>query len=300
MPVASQRLAREIVSQGVVTIVLVHAGKEKGLVTRPRCCSFLGGPCRALDPSAGIRHDALGTRHKSFPMPRPYGTWPIHIRQQFIGQIDLHAAILKERLLPAFDTINAEAERVEKETFDRLMSRSSSEDPDIASMQETAVDEASDFLLMMERMKQAQINLQTVGLSHLVEQQLLELHRLRFVPVEDDRTVELKIELTKAELAKDGIRVETIKAWQKVQELRLVANCAKHGEGRACQELRKLRPDLLTPPYRATDGLPWPDPDPVVLNPLGGVNLYVSLKEFEEYVASAKSFWSDLAAALPI
>ncbi len=232
-------------------------------------------------------------------MPRAYGMWPFHIRTQFIRQIDQHGAILKERLLPAFENMNAEAERVERETFDRLMAQSTSEDPDITSMQETAVDEASDFLLMMERMKQAQINLQTVGLYHLVEQQLLEFHRWRFVRVEA-ATVELKIRMTIAELAKDGIQIETFKAWPKVEELRLVANCAKHGEGKACQGLRKQRPDLLTPPYRATHGLPWPDPDPVVLNPLGGENLYVTLQDFEEYLASVKSFWSDLAAVLPV
>ena len=234
-------------------------------------------------------------------MPRRYGLWPVIIRSRFVQQIDRYAGVLTDRLLPAFDNIDAEAQRVEDETYQRLFSQSSAEEPDVASLDERAKEEAGDFLLMMWRMKQAQINLQTVGLYHLFEQQLFEFHRLRLLPPNGSRvTTKIEIQNTKAELLKDGIDIEKLPAWTKVDELRLVVNCAKHAEGPACQQLRQLRADLLSNPSRRADGLPWPDPDPVVLNPLGGENLYINLRDFEEYVRSVKSFWSDLASALPV
>ena len=234
-------------------------------------------------------------------MPRRYGLWPVIIRSQFVRQIDLYAAVLADRLLPAFDNIDAEAKKVEDESFDRLLSQSSSEDPDIASLAETARDEGVDFLVMMRKMKQAQINLQTVGLYHLFEQQLFEIHRrLEFSLTGRNATSLYEWSDVKDAFAADGVAIEKLPAWTKVNEFRLVANCAKHAEGAACKQLRQLRPDLLSHPSRRADGLPWPDPDPVVLNPLGGENLYVNLRDFEEYVTSVKSFWSDLASALPI
>lgn len=232
---------------------------------------------------------------------RHYGLWPGHIRALFIPQIDRYAAVLTERVLPTFHNIDAEAGKLENETYERLLSRSSSEDPDIASLAETATGEAADFLLMMWRMKQAQINLHTVGLYHLFEQQILELHRRWLLPLGGSNiNAKIEIEDTKAELLKDGIDIEKFTAWAMVEELRLVANCAKHAEGSACKQLRTRRPDLLSHPSRRVDGLPWPDPDRVVLNPLGGENLYVDRRDFEEYVASLKSFWSNLATALPV
>ena len=232
---------------------------------------------------------------------RHYGLWPDHIRALFIPQIERYAAVLTERVLPTFNNIDAEAEKLENETYERLLSRSTSEDPDIASLAEKARDEAVDFLSMMQRMKQAQINLQTVGLYHLFEQQLFEIHRrLEFSLTRMGATAELRLKQVKAALRADGVAIEKLSAWSKVDELRLVANCAKHAEGSACEQLRTRRPDLLSHPSRRVDGPPWPDPDRVVFNPLGGENLYVDRRDFEEYVASLKSFWRNLATAMPV
>ena len=91
---------------------------------------------------------------------RRYGLWPDHIRALFIPQIARYAAVLTERILPTFNNLNAEAEKLENDTYERLQSQSSSADTDGASLAEQATGEAADFLVMMWRMKQAQINIQ--------------------------------------------------------------------------------------------------------------------------------------------
>ena len=175
--------------------------------------------------------------------PRHYGLYPVHIRSHFIRQIDLYAAFPKDRIWPAFDNIDAEAKKVEDETYRQLLSRSSSEDPDIASLGERAAEEASDFIHAMRKMKQAQINLQTVGLYHLFEQQLFEIHRrLEFWAGRLKPTAEFPLDQVKNAFKVDGVEIEKLPAWNKVYELSLVANCAKHGEGHSCQKLRQSRP----------------------------------------------------------
>lgn len=232
--------------------------------------------------------------------PRSYGLWPHHIRYNFVPQIDRHAAILRSRVLPAFDSIDIEARKVEAESYRQLIARSSSEDPDVALYGERAAEEAGDFIHAMLKARQAQINLQTVGLYHLFEQQLFEIHRrLEFLAGRLEPTTEFRLNQVKSVFKADGVEIEKLPAWEKVHELSLVANCAKHGEGHSCQELRQLRPEVLTRPSWRFTAPGQPDPDRVVLNALGGENLYVTLSDFEEYVASVKSFWADLADRLP-
>jgi hypothetical protein len=232
-------------------------------------------------------------------MPRLYGSRKAHIYVFNIQQIDLYASMLVNKVLPGFDHIDEEARHLENETYQRLLSRSSKEDPDIALLADIATEEAVDYLSMMKRMKQAQINLFTLGLYHLFEQQLFEIHRrvgFSFGLVGSTDEIELK-EVTDM-LRSDGVDIEKFSAWRKVQELSWVANCAKHGEGRSCQNVRKLRPDLLTRPSWEGNVTAWASPDPVVLNPLGGEHLYLSLQDFKEYVSSLTSFWCEFMAAV--
>ena len=166
---------------------------------------------------------------------------------------------------------------------------------------ERAAEEASDFIHTMRKMKQAQINLQTVGLYHLFEQQLFEIHRrLEFWAGRLKPTAEFPLDQVKNAFKVDGVEIEKLPAWNKVYELSLVANCAKHGEGHSCQKLRQLRPLLVTHPSWRASAPTRIAPDLVVLSPLGGENLYVNREDFEDYVANLKSFWLDLVAILPV
>ncbi len=130
---------------------------------------------------------------------------------------------------------------------------------------------------------------------------MFEIHRrLEFWAGRLEPTDEFLLDQVKQAFKADGVEIETLPAWGKVYELSLAANCAKHGAGHSCQKLRQLRPDLLSPPSLRASAPTRIAPDPVVLNPLGGENLYIDQQDFEDYVANLKSFWLDLAAALPV
>lgn len=88
-------------------------------------------------------------------------------------------------------------------------------------------------------------------------------------------------------------------AWNKLQELPLVANTVKHADGRSCDELKQCRPDLFLAP--GLEDRPWP-PDILarvpVYEPLAGDDLYPSLEEFMKYADATKQFWEELAQAV--
>ena len=50
-----------------------------------------------------------------------------------------------------------------------------------------------------------------------------------------------------------GIKIEAFHSWNKINELRLVANTAKHADGTSCEELKRLRPEHFTYPALKED-----------------------------------------------
>jgi hypothetical protein len=78
-----------------------------------------------------------------------------------------------------------------------------------------------------------------------------------------------------------------------LDELRLVANCAKHGDGTSCAELRERRPNLFT--LLTNDPASFWDARPVI-SPLGGEHLYVREEDFKGYAEVVKAFLAELSA----
>lgn len=93
-----------------------------------------------------------------------------------------------------------------------------------------------------------------------------------------------------------GIDVEKFACWEKMEELRLVAKCVKHGDGDSCEKLKTLRADLFVSPFSKEEykkyslGVSTP-----VLRPLAGKDLFIEIGEFSRYAEAVKQFWDELA-----
>jgi hypothetical protein len=236
----------------------------------------------------------------------------------FIRTIDYYAKSLSEKILPSFkdDEISEEANKIEEETYNRLGSFQDPEWYDPAADIDQARDAGVAFYMMAEGIKQGMINMFTAGLHHLFEQQLIQFHRHQLLwefrwPVYDLPTMEKK-ELKKIEkllsvkkaqerlLKGYNIDISAFACWDKLEELRLVANTVKHADGESCTLLRKIRPDLFIHPdingpshFRLTDAMYLP-----VYQPLAGEGMYIPLEEFNKYVEATKRFWEELAQAV--
>ena len=61
---------------------------------------------------------------------------------------------------------------------------------------------------------------------------------------------------------------------------------------------KKTRPDLFVPPSLKEDHIDIGfETIREVFAPLAGEDVYVSLKDFEDYVEAVKEFWNELAVA---
>src|SRR5436309_9857605 len=225
--------------------------------------------------------------------------WPHHIRRALLPDLDAFARCLPERLLPTFASVDEEAKRVEQEVWD-TPAPGDPEDFDPGDHAERAQDAGVVYYETMKGVEQGLINLYTVGLAHLLEQQLLFIHRRELLsfPEEEHDARLFTFEVMKERLKAAGINIETFKSWPPIEELRVLSNTAKHADGRSCAELKRRRPELFVKLFPGeTDASLWAE-HVAVYQPLMGEQLYVTRELYEEYAAAAKQFLVELAEAL--
>ena len=224
--------------------------------------------------------------------------WAHHIRRALLPDLDAFVRCLPDRLLPTFASVHEEAKRVEREVWNRPPP-GDPEDFDPGDHAERAQDAGVVYYGTMKGVEQGLLNLYTVGLAHLLEQQLLFIHRRELLsfPEEEHDARLFKFEVMKERLKAADIDIETFKSWPRIQELRLLSNTAKHADGKSCADLKRRRPELFTKLFPGETDTGWVEHVPVY-QPLIGEHLYVTRELYEEYAAAAKHFLVELAEAL--
>ena len=218
--------------------------------------------------------------------------WERYFKNVYIAAIDLFADHF-ERALPSEEEISTLADNAQEEATARL-EQWATEGTDPATLYEQGFDAGLEMYQGLHRMRQGIRNLFSVGLYHLFEQQIFELHRLCL-----EWGFKGKATVSRAEASlkhQFGIDIRSLSAWNELEDLRLVANCAKHSEGSpadSCAKLRTRRPELFMRPEV--------DPNyiyPETLQRLAGEGLYVTLEQLQRFVESVKSFWTDLGSMI--
>lgn len=204
-------------------------------------------------------------------------------------------------VLPAFSNLNERAEQVANEYYGRIGSLPAGDDcsVDMGDVAEDAHDHSADWYEMMASLRQSMRNLLAAGLFHLLEQQLAALCRdggFRAAPPR-----KTKLDLV-ADWYREYLRLDfkTLGSWAVINELRLVANAVKHGEGAATRQLRAFRPELFTnPDYVAMYGELGengiqPHFGPVEA-PMAGEDLFVSEPLLHRYATAAEALLEEIA-----
>ena len=192
--------------------------------------------------------------------------WP-GVFQMHIRAIEAFRDAALEKVVPAFGNIANEAAATTNEKYPG----------DDDSVAEQAIEHYAECLETLSDVRQGMVNLLTVGLYHLFEQQQ-------------------KLTTNSRESAMG------FKSAGKIYELKMAANAIKHGEGNSAKQLARLRPDLFfrapafSEPGSAKDHhhvqhaeLVADDP---MLAPLTG-DIYVSEGDLAEWCDAVVAFWEE-------
>ena len=167
------------------------------------------------------------------------------IPSMFLPQLAALRESIFSRFLPTFDSIEAEAKAIEAEAYARLRA-GATEDSDGGDLAEAAFDAGFEHYFLMSETRQAMINLFAVAIAHLFEQQR---HLLPFRTLSQSEPSSHKRERSfHALLEAHGIDDRAFINRANLEELDLVANVAKHAEGRSAEALRGARPELFSHP----------------------------------------------------
>lgn len=227
--------------------------------------------------------------------------WDSHFRNAVLPEVRMYAQVIEKRLLPVFDRAEQEADAVANADFDESMSAPADETSnfDPADAADQAFEKGLLHYQLLEGVRQSLLNIAAVHLHHQFEQHLLLFHKQELLNMGEENNHKL---LDRKEvwsrLMAHGVDVTTFASWEKIDELRLVANVVKHAEGSASRQLTSRRPDLFTSPQLRNDPF-WGSFVPSgVDRPLSGNDFFVTLSDFQSYTESVLRFWQELGQAL--
>lgn len=227
--------------------------------------------------------------------------WIHQFRTDFVPAIERVVDVFLNRVLPTFVSIETEAKKRSEEAYEELCSRPGDGSTDLADLAETAQDVGIDYYISMKGLEQGMLNTCAVFLHHLFEQQLMLFHRRELLQPHEEKNSKLfrHNELT-ARLSTHGIETKSFSSWPQIEELRLLSNTIKHGEGKSSQSLFRLAPELFESPNAkllGPDLSRWLTPA-TIYTPLLGDEIFVSVERLRSYEQALKSFWKDFGDTL--
>jgi hypothetical protein len=157
--------------------------------------------------------------------------------------VEHYTDILLNRVVPLFDDLDGEQQRVAEET----LGSSGWGDEDYERAVEAAYEQSTDHVLQFMEMRTNFLTVGVSGLFHLFEKQLYrhlnrELRDWLTAPINEWRDASdliLKLSNRYGE-GEDGLELQRNFLDPDLTEVRLVANAVKHGEGPATEALRKM------------------------------------------------------------
>ena len=222
-------------------------------------------------------------------VPSPLDWYQQYLLSEFESQLKAIVDALVERLLPNFEEISEEAQKAAEDAWNEHMSRPpATEFDDPADYAEQAENVGISRYILLSGIRQGMINLFAVALHHAFEQQIARFHTQQDLlhPCFVDCKGEVPpIEWFWREQLCKRIDVKSFKSWQKVNELRHVANTVKHAEGPSARKLRRIRPDIFE------------FPEPPIAQPLLGEDIEVSIEDISDYRDHLLMFWEEFSSS---
>lgn len=205
----------------------------------------------------------------------------------FGSPIRHYAEILKSRVMPLFDDLDAEQQRA----ADEVLNAAGWGPDDYESAMDAAYDHSRDHTIEFMELRTVFLATGVAGLFHLFEKQLYQ-----FLNHELERNLKKKIDRwEEAVEVIDGLdqptnadgRTALQVAFQDpaITELRLVANVVKHGEGRSYNDLKAMKAPVVEPARLESDFTIGP-------HSIFGVPLAINQGDIDRYVAALLSFWA--------
>ena len=210
-----------------------------------------------------------------------------YLKSQILG----FARILTEKLFPLFSDIEREADKHADSYYENFMQEPATEEDyiDPASIAETAFEKGLEHYEYLRLGKYNVLSSWHVTLYELFEQQvrLFLFKGMRHCFKLNFGSFCRNIKETKEAFLFHNLDIETFSCWPVIDELRLVCNVAKHGEGNSAEDLRQLNPSM----FKKQDTI---DLMELYKTTVLAETLDLTDTTFDTYCRSVLAFWDEL------
>lgn len=145
--------------------------------------------------------------------------------------------VFNQRIVAAFAHLHDEAEAVIQRAYDQL-AQGCCENTDPGTIAEQAQDRGIEYYVSVSAVRQGILNLMVAGLYHLLEQHVDHTVEVALPRVVKTGKTENPFSRLERVLQGEGIELHRFGSWRKIDELRLIAGCVKHGDGKSATDLR--------------------------------------------------------------
>lgn len=221
------------------------------------------------------------------------------LRIKFQKPIYLYKNTYSEKAISIFSDIEKDADSVAEGRFSELGQSYDPYSNDAVDIAEAAMFAGLEYYEGMSLMR---YNTKLMWISTLYqfwEQQVRkflfeEINRTHKLLDENNNEVPFKkfcakgIDDIKKEFLEFELNLEKLASWEKINELRLLANVIKHGDGHAATKLKTIRPRYFNGDFDTCDLLD------LYKTTLNEITLNIDDNEFDEYCDAIIRFWGEL------
>lgn len=216
------------------------------------------------------------------------------IRNKKISEIELYENTFIKKICCIFDNLEKEAEQISNDYYEKAMNGFSPEDSnfDPTSIAEDSLGLGIDYYQNYSLMKYNTLAMWTTMLYQMWEQQVrlfLYEEERHYFDIEFKKFCSSGINEIKTEFKKFNTDIERLESWHKIDELRLLANVFKHGDGQSAKILKEIRPDIFKD-YEISNHDLLSLYNTTLLEKVVNVNE----SDFCDYCHALISFWRDL------
>ncbi len=217
----------------------------------------------------------------------------LHIttRNIFKSTIFSYQKVLNDRLFSNFENIEIEAEKYASDYYNELGKQPANDTIDMSDIADIALDKSIEFYEELSYVKYAFTATCISGIYHIWEQQV---RKFLYDELRHDFSIDFSefcnkgIEDIKKIFYRFNLNIEKLKCWPKLDELRLLSNVIKHGDGKSLKALKSSNEKLFKKyPY---DDLY----NRVIDSTLLEENLNIDQKLFIKYCEVLVNFWEEL------
>lgn len=229
--------------------------------------------------------------------PRPFIYLPLRLKMDFKNEIKLFVDTYINRIAPVFASKEEETEKITEEYINEISGSFNPEYHDPADFQERAREYGYKYFDNLSLMQYNTRLMNIASLYQYWEQQIrrftyYELTRQHKLENSKGRQIEFKtfcnsFKQIESLLVQCGVNINDLDSWEKINELRLLQNVIKHGDGVSSSDLEVLRPEF----FRKSGDTMFKD---LYLTVLNDQVLEIEDNEIVEYGEALQLFWDEL------